>query len=63
MKNYIFTNWDIKAENLDGEAIKKYEKVLGELEGVVTAEGYIPVIKDQIKITYKGESHTFKEIK
>ena len=61
MKNYIFTNGDIKAENLDGEAIKKYEKVLGELEGVVTAEGYIPVIKDQIKITYKGESHTFKE--
>ena len=61
MKNYIFTNGDIKTENLDGEAIKRYEKVLGELEGVVTPEGYVPVAVDQIKITYKGETHTFKE--
>lgn len=61
MKKYIFKNGDVKAENLEGETIKKYESTLGELVGIMTQEGYIPVVKDQIRISYKGESHTFKE--
>lgn len=61
MKKYIFKKGDVKAENLDGETIKKYENTLGELVGIMTQEGYIPVVKDQIRISYKGESHTFKE--
>ena len=62
MKTYVFENGHLDAENLNAKAIKAKEKELGELLGVkINHTDFIPVDRKKILITYKGESHTFKE--
>ena len=61
MKKYVFRNGNIEAENLSGEDIKKHEKSLGDLIGVFTNKGYVPVFQDVTKIFHKGVWRTFKE--
>ena len=61
MKKYVFVNGSVETENLDADTIKKYEDTLGELVGVFTNKGYVPVYNDTIKVSYKGELHTLSE--
>lgn len=63
MKRYIFSSKAyVEAENLDAETIKKYESTMGELLGVLTSDGYVPVVDtDVMQILHNGELHTFKE--
>ena len=61
MKKYVFVNGDIETENLDAKEIKKYEKTLGELTGVITEKGFVPVFNEVQKVAYNGEYLTIME--